>query len=88
MGLPSWNVNTCAMGHCLITLYEYTGDKKYWDIIMSKIDYLRNDALRFGDHVFAAHCFKQQRFPRAVLGRYTFYGSFLNASRWFKASYA
>ena len=35
MGLPSWNVNTCAMGHCLITLYEYTGDKKYWDIIMS-----------------------------------------------------
>ena len=22
MGLPSWNVNTCAMGHCLITLYE------------------------------------------------------------------
>ena len=24
MGLPSWNVNTCAMGHCLITLYEYT----------------------------------------------------------------
>ena len=49
MGLLSWNVNTCAMGHCLITLYEYTGDKKYWDIIMSKIDYLRNDALRFGD---------------------------------------
>ena len=51
MGLPSWNVNTCAMGHCLITLYEYTGDKKYWDLVMSKIDYLRNDALRFGDHV-------------------------------------
>ena len=48
MGLPSWNVNTCAMGHCLITLYEYTGDKKYWDLVMSKIDYLRNDALRFG----------------------------------------
>ena len=35
MGLPSWNVNTCAMGHCLITLYEYTGDKKYWDIILA-----------------------------------------------------
>ena len=34
LGLPSWNVNTCAMGHCLITLYEETGDKKYWEILM------------------------------------------------------
>ena len=88
MGLPSWNVNTCAMGHCLITLYEYTGDKKYWDIIMSKIEYLRNDALRFGDHVLQHTVSSNNDFSRAVLGRYTFYGSFLNASRWFKASYA
>ena len=32
LGLPSWTVNTCSMGHCLITLYEHTGDEKYLDI--------------------------------------------------------
>ena len=48
LGLPRvWTVNACAMGHCLITLYEATGEQKYWDIVMSKIAYIRNDALRF-----------------------------------------
>ncbi|MFC9712430.1 glycoside hydrolase family 105 protein [Paenibacillus sp. NPDC056933] len=51
LGLPDWTVNTCAMGHMLITLYEETGDQKYWDIVMSKVDYLQNHALRFGDNV-------------------------------------
>lgn len=51
LGLPHWTVNTCAMGHCLITLYKATGEQKYWDVVMSKIDYLRKEALRFGDHV-------------------------------------
>lgn len=51
LGLPHWTVNTCAMGHMLITLYEETGDPKYWDIVMSKVDYIQNNALRFGDHV-------------------------------------
>lgn len=39
------------MGHCLITLYEATNDSVYWDLILSKIDYLQNDALRFADNV-------------------------------------
>lgn len=51
LGLPNWTVNTCAMGHCLITLFEATGEEKYWDIVMSKIDYIRNHALRFADSV-------------------------------------
>ena len=53
LGLPpQWTVNTCAMGHCLITLYEATGDEKYWDVVMSKVHYLQEEeALRFGDHV-------------------------------------
>ncbi|MBJ8193038.1 glycoside hydrolase family 88 protein, partial [Bacillus cereus] len=37
--------------HMLITLYEETGDQKYWDIAMSKVGYIRNHALRFGDNV-------------------------------------
>lgn len=51
MGLPSWTVNTCAMGHAMLTLYEYTEDEKYWDIVMSKVAYIRKDALRFGENV-------------------------------------
>ena len=36
LGLPSWTVNTCAMGHAMLTLYEYTEDEKYLDIAKSK----------------------------------------------------
>lgn len=63
LGLPAWTVNTCAMGHCLITLYEATGEEKYMDIIKSKIEYLRNDALRFGDHVLQHTVSSNNDFP-------------------------
>ena len=68
LGLPKvWTVNACAMGHCLITLYQATGEQQYHDILMSKIAYLRKDALRFGRSCIAAHRICQQRFPGAVL---------------------
>ena len=51
LGLPAWNVNTCAMGHTMLTLYKQTGEELYHDIIKSKVKYLRADALRFGDNV-------------------------------------
>jgi unsaturated rhamnogalacturonyl hydrolase len=51
LGLPPFTVNTCAMGHCLLSLYQATEDDAYWDVASSKIDYLQNQALRFGDHV-------------------------------------
>ena len=35
LGLPSWTVNTCAMGHAMLTLYEYSKDEKYLDIAKS-----------------------------------------------------
>lgn len=63
LGLPTWTVNTCAMGHCLITLYEATGEEKYMDIIKSKIAYLQNDALRFGDHVLQHTVSANNDFP-------------------------
>ena len=28
LGLPDWTVNTCAMGHAMLTLYEVTGEEK------------------------------------------------------------
>lgn len=52
LGLPNaWTVNACAMGHCLVTLWQATKEQKYLDILMSKIEYLKKDALRFGDNV-------------------------------------
>lgn len=51
LGLPVFTVNTCAMGHVLLTLYAATGEKDYREMIDAKIDYLENKALRFGDHV-------------------------------------
>ena len=77
LGLPSWNVNTCAMGHCLITLYEETGDKKYWEILMEKIDYLENDALRFGDHVLQHTVSSNNDFPEQCWADTLFMAAFL-----------
>jgi unsaturated rhamnogalacturonyl hydrolase len=63
LGLPDFTVNTCAMGHVLITLYEATGNQKYWDLVMSEIEFLRNRALRFGDHVLQHTVSKGNDFP-------------------------
>ena len=81
LGLPSpWTVNTCAMGHCLITLYEQTGDERYWEILESKIRYLQQDALRFGDYVLQHTVSAKNDFPE--LGGYAVYGSLSDAACW------
>jgi len=63
LGLPSWNVNACAMGHCLLSLFDLTGEEKYLDTALSKIDYLRNKALRFGDNVLQHTVSSKNDFP-------------------------
>lgn len=68
LGLPDWTVNTCAMGHSMLTLHQWTGDERYKAIAEQKIDYLRNRALRFGDHVLQHTVSAKNDFPRAVLG--------------------
>jgi len=62
-GLPVWTVNACAMGHMLVTLYEQTNDQRYLDLIMSKVDYLQNKALRFGDRVLQHTVSANNDFP-------------------------
>lgn len=62
-GLPAWTVNTCAMGHMLVTLYKETNDQKYLDLILSKIDYINNKALRFGDRVLQHTVSPNNDFP-------------------------
>ena len=63
LGLPNWTVNTCSMGHAMLTLHEVTGDEKYKKIAESKIDYLRNTALRFGDSVLQHTVSAKNDFP-------------------------
>jgi unsaturated rhamnogalacturonyl hydrolase len=63
LGLPTFNVNACAMGHTLITLYEATGDEKYWEIALKKAEYISKDALRFGDSVLQHTVSAKNDFP-------------------------
>lgn len=63
LGLPDWTVNTCAMGHCLLTLFEAAGERKYWEAIESKIDFLRHKSLRFGDQVLQHVVSAENDFP-------------------------
>lgn len=63
LGLPKWNVNTCAMGHMLLTLYEATGEEKYKEIIQSKLAYLQKEALRFGEGVLQHTVSSDNDFP-------------------------
>ncbi len=63
LGLPHWTVNTCSMGHAMLTLHKVTGDNCYKEIAESKIDYLRNHALRFGDSVLQHTVSTKNDFP-------------------------
>lgn len=76
LGLPVWTVNTCAMGHCLLTLYEATGDERYWEVIESKVDYLRNHALRFGDSVLQHTVSANNDFPEQAWADTLFMAAF------------
>ena len=76
LGLPDWTVNTCAMGHCLITLYEATGDEKYWEIVMSKVEYLRKEALRFADSVLQHTVSVNNDFPEQAWADTLFMAAF------------
>jgi len=60
---PVWTVNACAMGHMLLTLYAETKEQKYLDLILSKIEYLEKDALRFGDRVLQHTVSAKNDFP-------------------------
>ncbi len=76
LGTPVWTVNTCAMGHALITLYEATGDERYMEVIDSKVDYLSNHALRFGEHVLQHTVSANNDFPEQAWADTLFMAAF------------
>ena len=63
VGLPPFTVNAVSMGHTLITLHEATGDSKYLDLAVKKAEYLRKEALRFGEGVFQHTVSTKNDFP-------------------------
>lgn len=76
LGLPDFNVNACAMGHVLISLYEATGEEKYWEVVMEKVDYIRNHALRFGDGVLQHTVSANNDFPEQAWADTLFMAAF------------
>lgn len=51
-GLPRLSVNRVSIGHCLISLYEATGEQSYVEIASQMAEFLKNDAARFADGIF------------------------------------
>ena len=76
LGMPPWNVNACAMGHVLITVYEGTKDEKYLKLIDSKVNYLTQDALRFGDGVLQHTVSADNDFPEQAWADTLFMAAF------------
>lgn len=76
LGLPCFTVNACAMGHCLLTLYEATGEEVYWTIALSKLSYLRSQALRFGDRVLQHTVSARNDFPEQAWADTLFMAAF------------
>lgn len=78
LGLPKvWTVNACAMGHCLVTLYQATGEQKYYDILMSKVEFITKDALRFGDSVLQHTVSANNDFPEQAWADTLFMAAYL-----------
>ncbi|MDD3920419.1 MAG: glycoside hydrolase family 88 protein [Eubacteriales bacterium] len=64
LGLPPQTINSCAMGHCLLTLNEATGEKQYRELAHDMMMYLRTRAPRFGDHVLQHTVSQGNDFPQ------------------------
>ncbi len=76
LGLPIWTVNTCSMGHAMLTLHEWTGDDRYQKIAESKIDFLRHKALRFADSVLQHTVSAKNDFPEQAWADTLFMAAF------------
>lgn len=63
IGLPPFMVNAVAMGHCLLSMHVATGEPKYLELAVAKAEYLRKDALRFGDGVLQHTVSSKNDFP-------------------------
>ncbi|PAD75799.1 glycoside hydrolase family 88/105 protein [Paenibacillus campinasensis] len=51
-GLPKLSVNGVSIGHSLLTLYEVYEDARYIETAKAMAEYLKHDAVRFGNGIF------------------------------------
>ncbi|MDR2042788.1 MAG: glycoside hydrolase family 88 protein [Clostridium sp.] len=77
LGLPDWVVNTCAMGHGLITLYDATKDEKYNHTLYEALAYLRERAPRFGEGTLQHTVSAKDDFPEQAWADTLFMAAFL-----------
>jgi Predicted unsaturated glucuronyl hydrolase involved in regulation of bacterial surface properties, and related proteins len=63
IGIPPFNVNVCAMGHCLLSLHDATGEDRYLELATRKAEYLETQALRFGEGVLQHTVSSKNDFP-------------------------
>ncbi len=63
LGLPKMSVNCSSMGHCLLSLWEYSGEEQYEVIVRQMIGYLSTKAPRFGDGVIQHTVAADAEFP-------------------------
>lgn len=63
LGLPPFNVNVCAMGHCLLSLHEATGEDRYMELALRKASYIEKEAIRFGEGVLQHTVSSKNDFP-------------------------
>ncbi|HIY58758.1 MAG TPA: glycoside hydrolase family 88 protein [Candidatus Tetragenococcus pullicola] len=77
LGVPETiTVNRCAMGHCLLTLYQETNDENYWQLIEKQIHYLQEDAPRFGKGVLQHTVSAADDFPEQAWADTLFMAAF------------
>lgn len=63
LSLPEWTVNSCAMGHTMLELYKITKEPVFLDIVKSKLEYLKQKAIRFGEGVLQHTVSSANDFP-------------------------
>lgn len=77
LGVPDLTVNTCAMGHCLLTLYRETGEETYKQLLDKQLAYLQQEALRFGDRVLQHTVSVKNDFPEQCWADTLFMAAYL-----------
>ena len=77
LGIPAFNVNVCAMGHCLISLHEATGEDRYLELAdaQGRVHREGGPSLRRGRA--PAYGQLEERLPRPGLGRHPLHGRLL-----------
>lgn len=77
LGVPETiTVNRCAMGHCLLDLYQETEEEKYWQLIEKQIHYLQAEAPRFGKGVLQHTVSAADDFPEQAWADTLFMAAF------------